>query len=610
MLRERIRELLTAGGDDEGVVAAAPPVALREIFRRFWPYARPYRRWLFVSLVLVAITPAIETATIWLFKLVIDDVLVPRHFGAFVPIAGAYLGLTLIGGLVSFCDDYISEWVAGRFLLDLRAHLFEHLHGLSLHFFDRHRLGDVLSRLSGDVAAIEDFTLTGVADTLSHGLRIVLFTGALFVIQWQLALVSLLALPLFLLAARRLAELAQDASREKQRRAGSTLAVAEESLANSALVQAYNGVSRESERFRRENQASFAATMVAARIEAVFEPLVSVIQLVGVLLVIGFGTWQLTHGHLTLGELLVFLALLSQLYNPVEDLTEMANSVFSASASAERIIEFLDEEPAVRDGARTIGRARGELEVDSLSFTYPGHSEPALVDLSFAVRPGETVAVVGASGAGKSTLVKLLLRFYDPSSGAIRLDGHDLRELRLESLRDNVALLLQETLVFDATVRENIAFGRAGATQAEIEAAARAADAHEFITALPDGYDTTVGQKGRRLSGGQRQRVAIARAMIRDAPLLILDEPTTGLDAGATRRLLEPLRRLIGGRSTLIISHNLLTTREADLILVLDGGRIVERGTHAELVAAGGSYAHLHALHAHAAEAVLSAGPS
>lgn len=598
-LTERLRVALLPVAQGRGLVAAAPQVPMRAIFRRFWPYARPYRRYLWLTLLFIVLSPAIEAATIWMFKLVVDRVLVPRDFGPFWWIALAYIGLNLLDGLVSFADDYLSTWVGERFLLAMRTDVFRHVHGLSMDFFDRSRLGDLISRLTSDVQAIEDFVLSAVADALSYGARIVFFTAALFYLQWDLALVSLVVAPLFWLTARHFSRLIKQASREKRRRSGSLSTVAEESLSNASLVQAYNRQEAEVERFHCEARGAYAAQMASTRIRALFTPLTGLIELVGALIVIGLGTWELSRGHITLGGLLAFMAFLTQLYSPIRGLSRLSNSLFSAAAGAERVIQVMDERPSVVDPPEPVelARAKGEVVVNDVSFRYPGTQTDVLQSVSFRASPGEVVALVGASGAGKSTAAKLLLRFYDPASGHIELDGHDIRDLSLESLRHNVAVVLQETLVFHASIRDNIAYGSEGVADEQIIAAARAADAHEFISALPEGYDTIVGQRGRRLSGGQRQRIAIARAMVRDAPVLVLDEPTTGLDAESSKRILEPLRRLMAGRTTIVISHNLTTIREANAILVLDGGRVIEHGTHSELIERDGAYARVYRAH-------------
>lgn len=597
--RRGLRRLLNPLVEEAGLVAAAPPVPIREIFRRFWPYTRPYRIWLLGGLALVVLGPAIQAIEIWLFKIVVDDVLVPRDFEPFLPLAAAFVGLTLAAGVVSFCDDLLATWVGERFLLDLRTSCFRHLQGLSLDFFERRRLGDTLSRLTGDVAAIESFVLAGVGDALSYAVRIVIFSGALFYLDPLLALVALIVAPLFWLTARWFSRLIKAASREKRRRAGSIAAVAEESLSNAQLVQAYGRQDTEVARFQHENLAGYRAQMDATRLKALFTPVVDLIDVAGALLVIGVGTWELSRGRLTVGGLLAFLAYLSQLYSPIRGLARLSNTIYSASAGAERIIELLDEQPSVKEPAhpRRLGPARGVVEFERVTFRYPGTDRNALTDVSFRVEAGETLALVGASGAGKSTATKLLLRFYDPTAGRIWLDGHDLRELELHSLRANVALLLQETLVFDGSVRENIAYGLPGATDEQIEAAAAAANAHDFIAALPDGYEARLGQKGRRLSGGQRQRIAMARALIRDAPVLVLDEPATGIDAESQSRIAELIRELMRDRTTIVISHSLLTVRDATSIVMLERGRLVERGRHADLVRNGGRYARLAELH-------------
>ncbi|MGH3883418.1 MAG: ABC transporter ATP-binding protein, partial [Pseudonocardiaceae bacterium] len=483
---EVLRSLFRPVSDDVGgLVEAAPAATLREVFRRFWPDARPFWRWLWLSLVLIIVMPVVDAGAILLFKVLVDDVLTPQDFGAFPKVALAFLGITVLVGVLGFVGEYLGAWIGENFLHRMRTRVFAHLHTLSVSFFDRRRLGDLLSRLTGDVTAIESVVLSGVIGIIANLMKIGVFTGVLFYLNWRLALASLVAVPVFWTVARVFARRIKIVSREVRARDGSIAVVAEESLSNATLIQAYGRESAEVDRFAAQSRGSVRAELAATRLGALFSPLVDLVQVIGVLTIVGVGIWELAAGRLSLGGLLAFLVFLSQLYAPVQSLGSMSTQLFAAAAAAERIIELLDQHPTVTTPTHPIplARAHGQLALEQVNFAYPDTQHHVLDHISFTALPGQTTAIVGASGAGKTTLLKLLLRFYDPTTGRITLDGHDLRHLDPDQLRANIAIVLQETLLLDGTIADNIRAGHPNATPDQLTTAATAADAHDFITA-------------------------------------------------------------------------------------------------------------------------------
>ena len=567
----------------------------REAFRRFWPLTRGDRRWMLVIVACVVVSALAETASILLFADLTDNALKAGSLSAFWGPAGAWLGVAALGALVGYLGNSLATWTAERFVLRLRAKTFAHVQDLPPHFFQQHRQGDLVERLTGDVEAIEQLVVSGVVGTVSAAFSAVFYASAAAYLRWDLALATFVLAPLFLLAARRFSGRIKKAAQDERTADGAITSVVEESLGNVVLTQAYNRRRDEERRLDREARAWMRASVRGARLSEMYEQFVEVVETLCVLTVTGLGVWEISAGRMTLGTLLAFAAFIGYLYPPVRSLGQLGLTVTAATAGAERIAEILDADPAVRDPAVPVPAwpVRGWIGFHGVTFRYPGADRASLRDVTFTAGPGELVLVTGASGAGKSTLSKLLTRFYDPEAGVISLDGVPLTDLPLEFVRENVALLPQQTLVLNGTIRENIECGRPGATDTEIEQAARAAAAHGFITALPEGYDTHIAPGTAALSGGQLQRVAIARAMLRAAPVLVLDEPTTGLDSVAARRIVQPLRRLMSGRTTVMITHDLSLAPDADRVLVVDEGRLVDSGTHDELMRRCPLYARL-----------------
>ncbi|WP_405688090.1 ABC transporter ATP-binding protein [Streptomyces sp. NBC_00057] len=567
-------------------------------FRRFWPLTKGDRRWLVLIFLCAVLAAIAETITVLLFAKLTDTALQTGSVSAFWKPAGQWLAVAIVGAVVGYLGNSIAAWVAERFVMRLRARVFSHLQTLPPHFYQRNRRGDLVERLTGDVEAIEALVVSGIVGAASALFGTLFYAAAAVWLRWDLALATFVMVPLFWFTTTRFAGPLRAVSRRGRAADGAITAVVEETLVNVVMTQAYNRQHDEEERLLSKARIRLKTAVKAVRLTEFYEQLVEVLETLCVLAIIGLGAWEISQQRMTLGQLLAFAAFIGYLYPPIRSLGQLGLTATAATAGAERLLEILDAEPAVTDPAASVpapprNRALGEVEACQVLFHYPGSSEPVLRDLSLTASPGELLVVTGPSGAGKSTLAALLLRFYDPDAGSIRLDGVSVDQLPLTYLRRNITLLPQDTLVLHDSIEENIGCGRTDVSHRDVVEAAKAADAHGFIRTLPEGYDTVISTGTSRLSGGQLQRIAIARAMLRDAPVLLLDEPTTGLDRMAAQRILAPLRRLAEGRTTIVITHDLALAADADRILVLDEGRLVESGTHTQLLGRRGLYATL-----------------
>jgi subfamily B ATP-binding cassette protein MsbA len=509
----------------------------------------------------------------------------------------AVLTIAVLGAVSSYLEKYLTTSVGQWVMHDLRRVLYSHIQRLSLSFHDQKRTGDLISRVTSDIDAVQSLISSVLLGILVNVLTLFGMILVMFYLNWEFTLIALLVAPGLFLVVYYYTHRIKKASRAVRRKEGEVVSVLEEMLSSIRVVKAFAREDYEQKRFERESLKSVEASLAARSIKAKLPPLVEIIVACGTCLVLWYGARLVLTGALTPGEMLVFLLYLGKMYKPMRELSKMTDTISKAQVGWERIREVLENEMQVRDlpGAKSAPRLKGKIEFDHVNFTYGGN-QGVLRDLNLTIQPGQLAALVGPTGAGKTTIVSLLPRFYDLSGGEIRIDGTDIRRFKSKSLRQQISFVLQETLLFRAPVWQNIAYGKPEATHAEIIRAAKLANADEFIGKMDDGYETMIGERGVTLSGGQRQRLTIARAIIRDAPILILDEPSAGLDAESEKLVFDALENLMAGRTSIVIAHRLATVRRADIIFVIDDGRVVESGTHEELREQGGLYSRLYEL--------------
>ncbi len=505
--------------------------------------------------------------------------------------------IAIVGAVSTYTEKYLTTSVGQWVMHDLRRTLYHHIHQLSLAEHDEKRTGDLISRVTSDIESVQDFITSALLGILVNALTLAGMIGVMFYINWRFTLISLSIVPALFIVVFIFTKRIKKASRAVREKESELLTIVQEVFSSIRVVKAFAREDYEQRRFEEQSLENVETALQARAVKAKLAPMVEVLAAVGTCLVLGYGARLALAGELSAGVLIVFLLYLGKMYKPMRELSKMGDTVSKATVSYERIQEVLQTVSRVRDlpRARRAKRFKGKLEFDGVSFSYKP-DRPILKDISFKIEPGQVAAFVGPSGAGKSTIMGLIPRFYDPVSGQVRIDGSDLRKYTLQSVREQMSFVLQDTLLFRAPIWQNIAYGKPEAQRVEIIRAAELANAHEFIEKMPEGYDTMVGERGVSLSGGQRQRVAIARAIIRDTPILLLDEPSSGLDAASEQAVFEALSRLMEGRTCVVIAHHLATIQRADVIFVVKDSQVVERGTHAELLAAGGVYAELYGL--------------
>ncbi len=567
------------------------------IFKRFLPFVRPHLARLILAGLLVSGVALINLALIRLAGTLWDIITIRHDADQMTRSIGLFLGLVIVQGLCSMGHSYLTAWVSQEVIADFRKHLFGHLQTLTVSFFARRRTGELLSRLMTDVTVIQSI----VTETPIDGVKqFVTFVGGitfLLMMNWQLCLLILILLPLLVLVAKVFGRRLKSLSTSIQDHTAALSTLVEEVISGIRIVKSFVQTQREQARFADQVDQTLHLTLRRAGIMAVFIPVISLLTFSSATAVLWYGGKQVIDGVVTPGDLFAFVLFAGILIGPFSSAARVFAQIKEAQGATQRVFEILDARPDIcdRSDAQTLVTVDGHVRMEGVNFSYDTR-HPVLSNLSFKAMPGELVAFVGPTGAGKTTVINLLHRFYDPTEGRITIDGIDLRHVTLESWYRQIALVPQETILFGGTILDNIRYGNMAANDASVLEASKAAHAHDFITSLPDEYQTLVGEKGVNLSGGQRQRIAIARAILKNPRILLLDEATSSLDTESERLVQEALQRLMEGRTTLVVAHRLSTIQRADRILVLDKGKLVEEGNHAQLMAHNGLYYYLYTI--------------
>ncbi|HEY8998083.1 MAG TPA: ABC transporter ATP-binding protein [Edaphobacter sp.] len=574
---------------------------------------RPYRGTLAIILTAMLVETLMSLAGPWPLKIILDNVVGDKKMAPWLhdllrPLlehgnrmhialiaAGLYVAIAALGALASYIDNYYTESVGQWVAHDLRLRMYTHLQELSLGYYNTHQTGPILSTLTSDISTIQSFASGSTLDILVDMLTIVSMLVLMFMLNWDFTLIAVAVTPFLLLFVSRFKKAVKAATKEVRREQSAIVATVQQGLESMQVVKAFGQEKAEEEMLAAVSQATVAAALKARSVKALLSPVVTVVVALCTAMVLWRGAALILAGSMTVGSLTVYLAYLSRFFKPVKDLATTTNAIAQVTVGVERVREILDTDAVIpqKPDAIELAVLKGEIAFEHVAFSYEADA-PILTDVSFTIKPGEFVGIVGPTGAGKSTIVSLIPRFYDATAGSVKIDDVDVRDYQLKGLRDQIGYVLQDTVLFHGTILENIAFGNPAATREEIIEAAKLANADEFIQKMPKGYDTAVGERGSTLSGGQRQRIGIARVMVRNSPILLLDEPTAALDSESEKLVVQALETLMKGRTVIAIAHRLTTIRDADQIIVIAGGVVAEDGSHEELLKKNGIYAELY----------------